>query len=64
MPHQTRLFKYLQEIGIKSPYKVTKTESEQDDNVKIQLNSFNGQECLIILKEIDFVEIFPKEKYT
>jgi hypothetical protein len=43
---------------------VIKTENGKGDTVKIQLNSFNGQECLIILKYIDFVTIFPKEKYT
>jgi hypothetical protein len=55
MTNQKKLFEHLTKIGIDKPYVIEVVDNYQ----KIKLRSFNGDECLYILKYIQFDKIEP-----
>ena len=59
MPNQNKLFNFFSKIGITMPYKITKND---DSSVAIELRTFNGNECLLILEKIDFQSLFPSDE--
>lgn len=57
---QERFFKYLESIGIKNPYKYEKSSSNESDKMILVLRSFNGNECLKAIQNMDLDANFPE----
>ena len=60
LPFQKRFYDHLSKIGIKDPYTFEKTETDTGHKMQLKTRSFNGQDCLIVLKNINLIEEFPE----